>query len=872
MRVVEVSLRKAGYNVACVEDGQAALDIVAAQTPDLIICDTKLPKIDGYALVRRLKDRIELASIPVIFLATTRSVEDKIRGLELGVEDYLTKPIFVRELLARVNVILARRAQESIATQKASTMQTRFAGSIHDMTVVDLLQTFEISRKSGSITFKSGAKLGYVWFKDGKVIDADVGALRGEEAVFRLLVWSEADFEVDFGPVDREDVVELQTSALVMEGMRRADEWGRLVEQLPPLWTVFEVDHEKLLDRLSEIPDELNGILRLLDGRRSLFEVVDDSPFEDLSTLSTLSKLYFESLLIPVTAPIPEHGALDRAAPAVATANGGAHPADGDHPKSSAEAGAPAPAVATKPFPLPTSPRQVAAIPRIGLPRGAPQKTKPYTPAAIGSVRGPGGEMKTLRMPVVSPAAPKPIETQPYGGAENGGGTLSKPDESDPVTVESGEILLATPTPTPAPKATEMKAPGASTSPKPVVPAVAGKPMSAGSALANTAPIPVVKSPPLRSDSTGSVAPSVSASAAPAVTRTPSAPPVRVAKGSSNTNVSSTQPIVFTKAPTGLAFEPGTEQAKARGADRNSSRPPSAAHRESGPSTSKRPSVPTATNPSDRPVASQEVPSSPSEEAWVDGQDAQPQRVNGRKLVAWLLVVTLGATGLVLLARHEYRGEHDTQEGLTIRPPPLPTNSASVRALPPPTTTPVDTTPPSTDPTGVPVATASAPTTTAAPTETAAPAATAVATAPAVTIATAAPTTTPPPTTTPAPTEAPVAATTPARPRTADEPRPAAAPRPSSSSGLSSESITQAAQRALEGKDKDEKQGTRAVQLAWLATQQDPGNADAWLTLGAAYEGIGKKQQAIEAYRSCARKAASHPRISECKQLAGIKN
>ncbi|MCW5831542.1 MAG: response regulator [Labilithrix sp.] len=410
LRVVEVSLRKAGYNVACVEDGLAALDVVDAQAPDLVICDTKLPKLDGYALVRRLKDRSEHASIPIIFLAAQRSVEDKIRGLELGVEDYLAKPIFVRELLARVNVVLARRAQDAIATQKPSTLRTRFAGSIHDMTVVDLLQTFEISRKSGSITFKSGARLGYVWFKDGKVIDAEVGALRGEEAVYRLLVWSEADFEVDFGPLDRDDVVDVTTSALVMEGMRRADEWGRLVEQLPPLTTVFEVDHERLLDRLSEIPDELNGILRLLDGRRTLAEVVDESPFEDLSTLSTLSKLYFESLLAPAAeAPagrVEESGAAGPAVVPTGTpplasvardlppttlrvdlpntpllgpvellgAGGASSPMD---PSPSAALSPVEPAEptgeasSTKPFPLPTKPGEAAmVVPRIAIPRG----------------------------------------------------------------------------------------------------------------------------------------------------------------------------------------------------------------------------------------------------------------------------------------------------------------------------------------------------------------------------------------------------------------------------------------------------------------------------------------------------------------------
>src|SRR5262249_28820153 len=66
-----------------------------------------------------------------------------------------------------------------------------------------------------------------------------------------------------------------------------------------PMATVFEVDHAQLLERLNEIPDELNGILKLFDGKRTLLDVVDGSPFEDLSTLSTITKLYFEGLLIP---------------------------------------------------------------------------------------------------------------------------------------------------------------------------------------------------------------------------------------------------------------------------------------------------------------------------------------------------------------------------------------------------------------------------------------------------------------------------------------------------------------------------------------------------------------------------------------------
>jgi CheY-like chemotaxis protein len=298
VRVLEVSLKKAGYSVTTASDGADALSKIEFSIPDLILTDTRLPRLDGYELVRRLKEHAEFAQLPVVFLTSQKSVEDKVRGLELGVEDYLTKPIFVRELLARVNLLLARRTQEKMATSLPTSRRTRLSGSLEDMGVVDLLQTFEVSRKSGLARINDGRREARVYFRDGKVVDAELGQLRGEEAVYRALIWISGTFEVEFCPVSREDIIPTSTQGLLMEGMRRVDEWGRLLEQLPSLKTIFEVDHEQLVERLNEIPDELNGILRLFDGKRTLIHVVDESPFEDLSTLSTITKLYFEGLLV----------------------------------------------------------------------------------------------------------------------------------------------------------------------------------------------------------------------------------------------------------------------------------------------------------------------------------------------------------------------------------------------------------------------------------------------------------------------------------------------------------------------------------------------------------------------------------------------
>ena len=338
VRVLEVSLKKAGYSVTTAKDGLDALQKIELSMPDLILSDTRLPKLDGYALVRRLKEHPDWGLIPVVFLTSQKSIEDKIRGLELGVEDYLTKPIFVRELIARVNLLLARRTREGIATRAhPTTGRTRFSGSIADMNVVDLLQTFEVSRKSGIVHLTNGESAADIFFRDGKVVDAALGRLCGEEAVYRALIWNDGEFEVEFTKVENPDAIESSTQGLLMEGMRRVDEWGRLLEALPPLTTVFEVDSAELLERLNEIPDELNAILRLFDGKRNLMSVVDASPFEDLSTLSTISKLYFEGLLVPSAGEgsddvVPSVDGELRTLEPVSAPSGGGHAAPVDDP------------------------------------------------------------------------------------------------------------------------------------------------------------------------------------------------------------------------------------------------------------------------------------------------------------------------------------------------------------------------------------------------------------------------------------------------------------------------------------------------------------------------------------------------------------
>ena len=315
LRVLEVSLRKAGYSVTACENAESALEMVSLSEPDLILSDTRLPEMDGFSFVEKLRATESVDDIPLMFLSSDGSVESKVRGLELGVEDYLTKPIYIKEIITRVNLVLQRHERRGL--ERRSLTKTRFAGSLSEMGLVDLLQTIDISRKSGVLSLDEGVRSGTIYFDEGRLVHAELDSkaapdrpadgaasprthlLKGERAIYRFLVWSEGDFDLEFRTVEPPEVtIQTSTQGLLMEGMRRLDEWGRMLEQLPPLDSIFEVESGELLERLAEIPDEINDLLRLFDGHRSLMDVVDVSADDDLQTLASISKLYFEGLIV----------------------------------------------------------------------------------------------------------------------------------------------------------------------------------------------------------------------------------------------------------------------------------------------------------------------------------------------------------------------------------------------------------------------------------------------------------------------------------------------------------------------------------------------------------------------------------------------
>lgn len=102
-RLICKNLRVVGHTTLSAEDGEAALQLAEEQHPDLILLDVMLPKLDGFEVKRRLEQ-----DIPVIFVTAKVGLNDKLNGLNLGAEDYITKPFEMLELLARIRTVLRR--------------------------------------------------------------------------------------------------------------------------------------------------------------------------------------------------------------------------------------------------------------------------------------------------------------------------------------------------------------------------------------------------------------------------------------------------------------------------------------------------------------------------------------------------------------------------------------------------------------------------------------------------------------------------------------------------------------------------------------------------------------------------------------------
>ena len=191
LALLRYNLEKEGFVVTCSPTGKGALELCRRVSPDLVVLDIMLPDSDGLEICKSIRQDSDLGSLPVIFLTARASETDRIVGLELGANDYVVKPFFVRELIARIKLQFRSQApapprvvaMAGIELDRGS-CQARLHGSPLTLTATEFrLLDFLISRPG--VVFSREQLLDAVWGQDRAITDraVDVYVLRLRQKV-----------------------------------------------------------------------------------------------------------------------------------------------------------------------------------------------------------------------------------------------------------------------------------------------------------------------------------------------------------------------------------------------------------------------------------------------------------------------------------------------------------------------------------------------------------------------------------------------------------------------------------------------------------------------------------------------------------------
>ena len=208
-------------------DGADALLKVVDELPDVILCDYKMAGLDGRQLFEKLRGREATRHIPFLFMASRADIEERLRPLVDGVEDFIAKPFLVKDLVRSAKKVVDRLHLEKL--QKLASRPGVIQGRLEEMNMTDLMQSLEIGQKSCRLVVRKGEEQAELYFASGQCRDAKIGAIQGDDAVFKVVLWTEGEFEIDFNAAGASTATTTtrSTTGLLMEAMRLLDEANR---------------------------------------------------------------------------------------------------------------------------------------------------------------------------------------------------------------------------------------------------------------------------------------------------------------------------------------------------------------------------------------------------------------------------------------------------------------------------------------------------------------------------------------------------------------------------------------------------------------------------------------------------------------------
>ena len=281
LRVISEYFVSQGWQVTTAENVAMARGALVGMTPDVIVSDILMPEIDGWTFFEDVRKRRETSSVPFVFLTVERELPQRLRGLHLGADDYVTKPFAVEELHARIERLLERSA--ALKSARGDGSEALLAGSVEHLAISDLLQILALNGKDGTVRLLRQEEEGRIEFVGGRIVDAQAGSAHGTKALFRMLGWADATFRVMAREGDGpQATIAAATATVLMEGLISLDEWARWGALLPGPQVRIELadDARTRLQGQALRPVEFDLLARSKRGI-TVARALEDSPHPD---------------------------------------------------------------------------------------------------------------------------------------------------------------------------------------------------------------------------------------------------------------------------------------------------------------------------------------------------------------------------------------------------------------------------------------------------------------------------------------------------------------------------------------------------------------------------------------------------------------
>ena len=235
-----------GFKVLTASNGIQGLEILMNLQPDLIVSDIMMPEMDGIEFFKEVQERFGEKRPEFLFLTAKTDEDDVVNGLSLGVEDYITKPVSIRQLAAKISTLVKRmKSQEK-------SMSAGLIGNLKDQSVADILQYLELANHTGRLMISIKNKSAEIQLNEGNVVWADFPPLSGINAVYAVLALEEGTFQFEItDDIIKTNRINTDNYAIILEGMRQIDENGRDALLAP----VFSNDVSLITSMTSEATD-----------------------------------------------------------------------------------------------------------------------------------------------------------------------------------------------------------------------------------------------------------------------------------------------------------------------------------------------------------------------------------------------------------------------------------------------------------------------------------------------------------------------------------------------------------------------------------------------------------------------------------------